>query len=31
MSKLWCGSEYYEVALKWNEWKIMVVCKCNRT
>jgi hypothetical protein len=21
--KLWCGSEGYEVAVKWNEWRVM--------
>jgi hypothetical protein len=23
-------SEGYEVAVKWNEWKVMVECKCNK-
>jgi hypothetical protein len=27
--KLWYGREGYEVAVKWNEWKVMVKCKCN--
>jgi hypothetical protein len=30
-SKLWCGSEDYEVVVKWNECKVMVKCKCNST
>jgi hypothetical protein len=25
--KLWCRSEGYEVAVKWNEWRVTV--KCN--
>jgi hypothetical protein len=29
MGKLWCGTEGYEVVVKWNEWKVMVKRKCN--
>jgi hypothetical protein len=25
----WCGREGYEVVVKWNEWKVMVKCRCN--
>jgi hypothetical protein len=24
-----CASEGYEVVVKWNEWEVMVRCKCN--
>jgi hypothetical protein len=29
--RLWCGSEAYELVVKWSEWKVIMNCKCNST
>jgi hypothetical protein len=29
MDKLWCGSECYEVVVKWNKWKVILKWKAR--